>query len=112
MGKVYIIQQPMRRNSRSGEWEPSMNLNPAAAYGDIEVLLNHQEAALTPQPMIQKLKRLLNNFCDDDFLVAVGDPTAIAAAAMVASWFNNGRVKMLRWDKRSKNYIKINLEIF
>jgi hypothetical protein len=88
-----------------------MDLSPAAAYGNIEVLLEPGPVALSSAPMMRTLKKKLKNFSDNDFLVAVGDPSAIAGASMVASLVNNGRVNLLKWDKKERSYIQINLEV-
>ena len=42
------------------------------------------------------MRKKLENYCDDDYLIAMGDPVAIAIAAMVASDINQGKVNILK----------------
>ena len=109
MNKVYIVQEPMKRTNNG--LQPLMDLTPAANYGDIEILLPPGPVALSPSPMINELKKKLAHFKDEDFLVAVGDPTAIMAASIIAARANNGVINALKWDKQSRSYIKIRLEV-
>lgn len=40
-----------------------------------------------------------HDFTDDDYVVAIGDPVAIALIIHAAAEMNRGRVKVLRWDR-------------
>lgn len=108
---VYIVQEPLRRNRQNGSLETFMNLTPAAAYGDLEVLLDRKNITLNPAPMIDLLKRKLRHFSDEDYLLGVGDTGAMMAAAMVAGQMNRGRVKILKWDRETGSYLKLNLQV-
>ena len=111
MDKVYVIQEPLKRNPRTGEMETFMDLTPAAAYGDIEIVLSRGSTVLSPGPMIHELKRKLSRFTKDDFLLLIGDTGAIAAASMVASNVTGGQVKILKWNRDTKSYISLKLEV-
>ena len=111
MAKVFVVQEPLRKSPHTGQLITSFNLTPARIYGELEVLLEHRQIALTPGPMIHTLKRKLQHFSDDDYLLCVGDPSAIAAAAMVAAHMNRGTVTMLKWDKPTKSYIKTTITV-
>jgi hypothetical protein len=54
----------------------------------------------------------LRDFCDEDFLLAMGDPVAIAIASMVAGEVNNGKVNMLKWDRENQCYYNVPIDIF
>jgi len=58
------------------------------------------------------IKRKLENFCDDDYLLFIGDPTAIGVVSAVAASVNAGRYKCLKWDKIEKKYIPIQVDLF
>lgn len=110
MAKVFIVQEPMKRND-SGRMVPIMNFKSAMEYGDIEVCLPTGRIALSPAPMIRRLNEVLKDFSDDDYLIAVGDPSAIAAAAAIASKHNRGKFKILKWDRDMSRYIHVAIEI-
>jgi hypothetical protein len=40
---------------------------------------------------------------EEDYLLAIGDPIAIAAVSIIAAEYN-GRVSMLKWDKKRQSY--------
>ena len=48
-------------------------------------------------------------FNDDDYLLLLGDPALIGAAMTVASNYNNGNVKVLKWDRIEKMYYPVTL---
>lgn len=89
---------------------PTMDLTPAAEYGQIEVLLTHSQSLLAPVPTIRKLKDKLRNFSDNDFLLPVGDPVLMSTVAMIAGEANNGRVSFLKWDRIQKRYLVIKVD--
>jgi len=109
--KVYIIQEPLKRNPRTGEMEAFMDLSPASAYGDLEIVLSRGSTVLSPGPMIHELQRKLNGFTKDDFLVCIGDTGAIAAAVMVASRITGGSINILKWNRDTRSYISLKLEV-
>jgi len=108
---VYIPVVPMRRDKDSNDLIPVFALSPARTYGELKVLLPRPGMLLAPSPVINQLKRDLKDFCDDDFLLPVGDPAAIAAATMVAAQMNRGTVNILVWDRRVGQYVKTTLTV-
>lgn len=111
-GKVYIIQEVMKRNHTTGCMEATMDFRKAANYGDLEVCLSNGRVSLTPWPTVNALKDKLRNFCDNDYLVAVGDPSAIAMAGAIACQANRGKFNLLKWDRDSKQYIAVAVNIY
>lgn len=110
MSTVYIVQEPVRLDEHNNP-VPVMDFRKVLEYGDPVVCLPNGRVAFSPGPTIDALKEKLKNITDDDYLVSVGDPTAIFAAAMVAGYYNNGRVNCLKWDKVSKRYVVVKLDI-
>jgi hypothetical protein len=109
--KVYIIQEPTKRDHATGATIPIMDFRKVVAYGDPVVCLPSGRVSLAPAPTVDALREKLRHFTDNDYIVSVGDPSAIFAAAMVASDVNNGRCKLLKWDKEAKQYISVQMDI-
>jgi hypothetical protein len=107
---VYIVQEVLRRNN-DGEMVPIMDFTPAAAYGNLVVCLGSGRVALAAAPTVEKLREKLKDFTDDDFLLAAGDPSAIAIASAVASELNGGKFKLLKWDNQARSYIQVDINI-
>ncbi len=102
MPKVYVV-------SETG----NHNISPAMDYGDIETILPpNAQIAFSVVPTVRRIQRKLEKFSDDDYLLFIGDPTAIGIISAVAASKNNGRFKCLKWDKLERRYIPIQVDLF
>ena len=97
---VYVLQE-MGRNIRSAE-----------KFGDLKIVLpDNKQIVLSSGPLTHKLKKELSTFCDDDYLLLIGDPAIIALAGAVASEMNRGKFKILKWDRDEKKYYDIEIDL-
>jgi len=102
MAKVYIVQE-----------NPNVNVIGAGRFGDLIPLLPPgRQITLSSAPVVKLLNAKLKNFNDKDFLLAMGDPVAIAIASMVASDINNGKVNMLKWDRENQCYYNVPIDLY
>tara|TARA_R100000750_G_C2343105_1_gene95057 strand:- start:1009 stop:1338 length:330 start_codon:yes stop_codon:yes gene_type:complete len=102
MAKVYIVQE-----------NPNVNVIGAGRFGDLIPLLPPgRQITLSSAPVKNLLKIKLKDFNDKDFLLAMGDPVAIAIASMVASDINNGKVNMLKWDRENQCYYNVPIDLY
>lgn len=90
---------------------PKHDLTPAAAYGELEVLIQRNNIGIAAQPIVAQLRHDLRNYCDEDYILAVGDPVAIGLAISVAADCNRGKVSILKWDRQTRQYISLNANI-
>ena len=91
---VYVVQE-----------QPGRNILSAQEYGTIKVMLPPWgQIIFSVAPAVRQLKDHLKNFSDDDYILAMGDPTAIGIACSVAAKNNNGRYKVLKWDRQESQY--------
>lgn len=98
---VYVVQDPMR-----------MNIISAVKYGEIKILLQKgSQITFSAGAVTNQLKKALSNFNDDDYLLLIGDPAAIGLAVAVAAHWNQGRVKMLKWDRKEHVYYPVSINI-
>jgi hypothetical protein len=88
-----------------------MDFRKVLEYGDPIVLLPPGRVSLTPGPTVDALKQTLKDFTDEDYIVSVGDPSAMFIAAMVIGQINRNRCQLLKWDKDSKRYIKVAVDL-
>lgn len=109
--KVYIPQEPTRRDQSTGKMVSTMNFNKARQFGEPVVLCPSGPVALNTAPTVWQMKSELRGFCDDDYLIAVGDPTLQAMAAIVAAEMNRGRVKFLKWDRELGQYFEVQFDL-
>ena len=111
MSKVFVPQQPSRFDAATRLWIPTVNLDPAKEYGAVEVMLPPNANRLHTAPLIAALKDKMSEFTEHDYIVAVGDPSLIAAAACIAARKTGGLLKMLKWDRMSRNYISVEIQL-
>ena len=110
-GRVFVVQEVLRRDA-DGELRPAHDLTPAAAHGELELLLSWRTSVMSPAPMVHELRRKLRGFCNEDSILAVGDPVAIGAAVAVAVMENAGKAAVLKWNRETRSYIKVRLDLF
>ena len=104
--KVYIIQEiPGTKEGR-----PKINIMGAKEYGEFVFLLPElSQIIFSPGPIIFKLRKLLKDYSDKDYLLLTGDPAIIGVACSVASDITGGKYNVLKWDKQEKNIILLKL---
>lgn len=101
-GKVYVVQE-----------SPGKNILSATDYGEIVVLLpESRQLMFSAGAIVNELNMKMSKFCDDDYILLIGDPAAIGAACAVASRWNNGKVKMLKWDRQELKYFPVQISIY
>jgi|APGre2960657468_1045069.scaffolds.fasta_scaffold26690_2 hypothetical protein len=107
MPKVYAPQVPSKYDSATKLWVPSINLDPAKQYGEVVVMLPPNANRLHINPLIVALREQMKDLTEEDYLIAVGDPSLIAAAACIAVKKTNGLLRILKWDRLSSSYIPV-----
>ena len=105
---VYVIQE--LPGTKAGT--PKINIMSAREYGDFVFLLpEFSQIIFSPGPLVFKLKKLLENYTTDDYLLLTGDPAIIGIACSIVADRTNGKFNLLKWDRQEKMYypLKINL---
>ena len=88
------------------------NIRSAEKFGDLKVCLpDNRQMILSSGPLTFKLKQELKDFNDNDYLLLIGDPAIIAVAGAIASENNNGRFKVLKWDRNEMKYYDIEIDL-
>lgn len=105
--RVFVVQRPAVRDRTTGEWLSKYDLTPAEAFGELVDVLPVGPTSWDAGVMTSQAERVLADFDDmSDHILAVGDPVAIAAVAIIAARFveHGGGVSILKWDKRDQRY--------
>ena len=105
---VYVIQE--LPGTKAGT--PKINIMSAREYGGFRFLLpEFSQIIFSPGPLVFKLKKLLENYTTDDYLLLTGDPAIIGIACSIVADRTNGKFNLLKWDRQEKMYypLKINL---
>ena len=106
---IYVIQEIP--GTASGN--PKINIMGAAKYGEFKFLLPElSQMIFSPGPLIFKLRNLLKNFTQDDYLLLTGDPAINGVACSVVSDMTNGKYNLLKWDKQERQYYPIEINLY
>ena len=97
---VYVLQE-MGRNIRSAE-----------KFGELKVCLpDNKQIVLSSGPLAFRLQQTLKDFNDNDYLLLIGDPAIIAICGALAAKVNNGKFKVLKWDRNEKKYYDLEIDL-
>lgn len=108
---VYIPQLPGRFDTTLRRWVPTVNIESARRHGSIEIMFPPEASRLELAPLVAALREKMSRFTSADRLVAVGDPSLIAAAAAIASRLTGGRWTLLKWDRQMRDYIVVEMRV-
>ena len=103
---VFIPHVPTRYDPLTDSRVPTLDLNPAATFGQLVRLTTPSAGPLTQDNLdvaLNEIQHGISGIQPDDYVVAVGDPILVAAAIAYASDIN-GSVKVLRWDRHNHCY--------
>jgi hypothetical protein len=109
--RVYITQNPMRRDFNNGELVYKYDLTAAREYGELDIILQSGPVLISPDIAIKQLRAKLRNFQPNDWLVCLGDPVVIAAASAIIAEVNGGVVPVLVWDRMIRKYLSVVIDI-
>jgi hypothetical protein len=101
ISKVYVVCEDTERD-----------LSSACKYGELCYIYpeRHQVSGDYPDDVDTALDNLYG-YTANDYLLAVGDPVAIALCAIVAAQETGGRVNILRWDRQAQRYFVVKLDV-
>jgi hypothetical protein len=99
---VYITQEVRGRD-----------LSDALAFGDLDILVPFgDQVSLSAMPTLRRMERKLVKFTSEDYLMLSGDPVCIGIACALAAAANNGRFKVLKWDRLDQKYYPIEVDLY
>ena len=106
---VYIIQE--LPGTKIGT--PKFNIMGAQKFGTLKTLLSeHSQIILSPGPLIFKLRKLLDKYTPDDYLLLTGDPAIIGVACSIVADKTGGKFNLLKWDRQEKTYYPIEINLY
>ena len=88
------------------------NVRSAEKFGDLKIMLSdRKQMILASGPLTFELQKHLKDFNDNDYLLLIGDPAIIGLCCAIASDFNNGKFKVLKWDRNDKRYYALEIDL-
>lgn len=107
MKTVYIPN--IVRRLEGGRLRPVFDFSKAAAFGKLKEIIEEFDDLLFTDHTSAKVAATLADFKPGDYLLAVGDPTAIALCAGIL-FRKHESINMLKWDRKTKSYIELELK--
>lgn len=110
--KVFVTQIPSRRDPATNEWIPTVNVTSAQKFGEVMTLLPPGSAFFAASETTRLIKQRLHDldYQMGDYLLPLGHPAIMAVTAAVAARRSNGCLRVLVWDKHSKDYVPFELD--
>jgi len=106
---VYVIQEI----AGTKDGKPKINILGAAEYGTFKFLLPElSQMIFSPGPLIFKLRKGLQDYNIEDYLLLTGDPAIIGVACSIVANITNGKFNLLKWDKQERKYYPIQINLF
>lgn len=103
--RVFVVQQPAYFDREAKKFVPKYDLSPAEVHGQLVFMLGPGNIFKDRMAQAQRqLSEVLETFNESDFILAVGDPVAIAAAVLIAGNRTKSGIKLLKWDRLSAGY--------
>lgn len=110
---VFAVQQQMRYDATRRELVPRFSsIHKAEKWGEIVYLLSPSAHPFNPELVLGDLHVKLQEFCDDDYLLLIGNPGLIGMATAIAAHYNSGSVKFLQWSGRHEEYTQIDSDMW
>ena len=106
MKKVFITQIPNRRDASTNTFVPTVDVSPAAAHGEIEIMMPPHAAFHATADLVKQLSEKLADYDYErgDSVMALGDPAIIAVTFAVLGK-TRGKFTILKWDRAIGQYI-------
>lgn len=111
--RVFIVQQPTKRDSVTGEVVPAINLSPAKAWGEPVFLLGDTVNPFTHEDIAGLVASRLEELqpTHQDWFVLVGNPVLIGIVAALAA-DRLGTLRLLQWHRHNQSYLPFETTIF
>jgi len=93
MSRVFVVQNQHRWDQRTQSFVPKYDISSAHQFGDLVELLSPTAAPFNSSPILEELRAKLRDFCDDDYVVCIGNPLLLAWAFAIAADPTAGRRK-------------------
>lgn len=102
--RVFISHEPLKRGE-GGRVVSAFPLSKVQRYGDIVFLVGWSELqSMSANEILWRMRERLRDFSDQDYLLLVGSSRTFAPAIMAANEINDGRCRLLTWNRGEETY--------
>ena len=99
---VYVLQQPPQ----------NINILGASDFGYLVICLPPlSQAIFSSGPFVFKMRKNLQDFKTNDYILCTGDPSIIGLSCAIVSEVTNGQFNLLKWDRREFKYYPLTIDL-
>ena len=100
---VYVLQHPPQ----------NINILSASDYGYLVLCLpENTQMIFSSAPFVRKMRKNLQDFKSDDYILCTGDPAVIGLSTAIASDVTQGQFNLLKWDRQEKRYYPLSFNLY
>ena len=113
MSKVFIVQRQMFFDEEKGEMIyrfPDVDL--AIKFGELRIIYSPTTHPFRTRDVIEKAHRVLGSITVDDYFMPIGNVSLVTIASSIISYYLHGKIKLLHWSARDKEYAQIDCDLF
>ena len=100
---VYVLQHPPQ----------NINILSASDYGYLVICLpENTQMIFSSAPFVRKMRKNLQDFKSDDYILCTGDPAVIGFSTAIASDVTQGQFNLLKWDRQEKRYYPLSFNLY
>ena len=100
---VYVLQHPPQ----------NINILSASDYGYLVICLpENTQMIFSSAPFVRKMRKNLQDFKSDDYILCTGDPAVIGLSTAIASDVTQGQFNLLKWDRQEKRYYPLSFNLY
>ena len=99
---VYVLQHPPQ----------NINILGASEFGYLVICLPPlSQAIFSSGPFVFKMRKNLQDFKKDDYILCTGDPAIIGLSCAIISDVTHGQFNLLKWDRREHKYYPLSIDL-
>ena len=100
---VYVLQHPPQ----------NINILSASDFGYLVICLpENSQMIFSSAPFVHKMRKNLQDFKSDDYILCTGDPAVIGLSTAIASDITQGKFNLLKWDRQERRYYPLSFDLY
>jgi len=109
--RVFVTQNPHRRDRDTDAFVPAFNLHPASTHGELRVLMPPRAAYIATDELVKQLEDALEDYDYErgDSILLLGDTSIVCAASGILAR-RALRFTLLRWDRMLQSYTRVRFD--
>ena len=104
MSDVYLIHEPVQFDRRQNKMVPLRVSEAVERYGELKVVFPGADRPPRGDRALPVLAQAMGRFRPCDYLVLAGDWDIVVWAAVLAAKATAGKIKLLKWNNRAREY--------